>query len=67
MICFQMEDLLSFVIILMVFILAYAIASESILYPNSPFDPYLLFYTIRKAYWTVYGELFLNELEAVEG
>ncbi|XP_041372305.1 transient receptor potential cation channel subfamily M member-like 2 [Gigantopelta aegis] len=63
----MLEDLLSFVIILMVFILAYAIASEAILYPNTPFDPYLLFYTIRKAYWTVYGELFLNELEAVDG
>ena len=47
----------------MVFILAYGMASQSILYPNEKLDIYLVRDVLRKPYWQMYGELFLEELE----
>ena len=52
-----------FVAILMVFIVAYAIASEAILYPETELSWKLLYHLPRKAYWQIYGELFLEEIE----
>ncbi|XP_048236497.1 transient receptor potential cation channel subfamily M member-like 2 isoform X3 [Haliotis rufescens] len=59
----MIDDLMSFVVILMVFIVAYAIASEAILYPNQELTWELIYRLPRKAYWTIYGELFLEEIE----
>ncbi|XP_069120927.1 transient receptor potential cation channel subfamily M member-like 2 isoform X1 [Argopecten irradians] len=59
-------DLLYFVIILMVFVVAYAIAAYSILYPNSELTFELVIAVLRTAYWNLYGELFLDELERKE-
>ncbi|XP_033724836.1 transient receptor potential cation channel subfamily M member-like 2 isoform X2 [Pecten maximus] len=59
-------DLLYFVIILMVFVVAYAIAAYSILYPNSELSFDLAIAVLRTAYWNLYGELFLDELERKE-
>ncbi|XP_067687429.1 transient receptor potential cation channel subfamily M member-like 2 [Haliotis asinina] len=59
----MIDDLMSFVVILMVFIVAYAIASEAILYPNQELTWELMYRLPRKAYWTIYGELFLEEIE----
>ncbi|KAL8572120.1 hypothetical protein ACOMHN_052917 [Nucella lapillus] len=56
-------DLMSFVAILMVFICAYAIASEAILYPKAELSWKLLYNLPRRAYWQVYGELFLEDIE----
>ena len=50
-------------IILLVFVLAYAVASESLLYPNSSLTWQRLFHLPRKAYWQVFGELILDEIE----
>ena len=55
-----------FVAILMVFIVAYAIASEAILYPETELSWKLLYHLPRKAYWQIYGELFLEEIEGQE-
>ena len=52
--------------ILMVFIGAYAIASEAILYPETELSWKLLYHLPRKAYWQIYGELFLEEIEGEE-
>jgi hypothetical protein len=52
-----------FVVILMVFIVAYAIASEAILYPQTELSWKMLYYIPRKAYWHIFGELSLEELE----
>ncbi|KAK7482390.1 hypothetical protein BaRGS_00026409, partial [Batillaria attramentaria] len=59
----MVRDLMWFVVILLVFIGAYAIASEAILYPNTELSWKLLYYLPRKAYWQIYGELFLEEIE----
>ena len=58
-----MVDLAFFTIILMVFIIAYGLASQAILYPNTPFSLTLMKEIVRKPYWQMYGELFLEEIE----
>ena len=59
----QMVDLAFFVIILMVFIIAYGVASQVILYPNSDFGLELIRDVLKKPYFQMYGELFLEEIE----
>nr|KAG5688392.1 hypothetical protein BaRGS_026660 [Batillaria attramentaria] len=59
----MITDLMWFFVILLVFVFAYTIASEAILYPNTEVSLKLLYYLPRKAYWQIYGELFLDELE----
>ncbi|KAK7469456.1 hypothetical protein BaRGS_00036522, partial [Batillaria attramentaria] len=59
----MITDLMWFFVILLVFVFAYTVASEAILYPNTEMSMKLLYYLPRKAYWQIYGELFLDELE----
>lgn len=59
----MMMDLFSFLIILVVFILAYGSATHAILYPNSEPDWTLVKNIFKKAYFQIYGELFLEEIE----
>ncbi|XP_052253945.1 transient receptor potential cation channel subfamily M member-like 2 isoform X3 [Dreissena polymorpha] len=59
----MVQDLMYFLVILMVFVVSYAIASHSILYPNSPLSWSTVSQVIRKSYWNIYGELFLDEIE----
>ena len=60
-----MNDLMWFLFILVVFFLAYAVASQALLYPDiePTFDN--LYQLPRKAYWQIYGELFLEEIEGM--
>ncbi|KAH3796642.1 hypothetical protein DPMN_150211 [Dreissena polymorpha] len=60
----MVQDLLYFLMIMAVFILSYAIASFSILFPDSPVTWKTARQIIRKPYWHLYGELFLDETEA---
>ncbi|XP_059152095.1 transient receptor potential cation channel subfamily M member 4-like [Physella acuta] len=60
------QELSIFLYILAIVWISYTIASEAILYPNSQLNRYLIFYLFRKAYWQMFGELFLDELEAEE-
>ncbi|GFO19154.1 transient receptor potential cation channel subfamily m member 2-like, partial [Plakobranchus ocellatus] len=59
----MIQDLMWFVAILLVFIISYAVASEAVLYPESELNWKLFFYLPRKAYWHIYGELFLEDIE----
>ncbi|XP_052805222.1 transient receptor potential cation channel subfamily M member-like 2 isoform X2 [Mya arenaria] len=59
----MVQDLMYFVLILIVFVFSFAISSNSILYPNSPFTWNTAVQIIRKSYWNIYGELFLEEIE----
>ena len=58
-----MIDLLFFVVILFVFIVAFGVASQAILYPNSKGNFKLLRSVFSRPYWQIYGELFLEEIE----
>ncbi|XP_052803076.1 transient receptor potential cation channel subfamily M member 2-like [Mya arenaria] len=60
----MIQDLMYFLVILMVFMCSYAIASHSILYPNSPLTWNTAVQIIHNSYWNIYGELFLDEIEA---
>ncbi|XP_014774531.2 transient receptor potential cation channel subfamily M member-like 2 [Octopus bimaculoides] len=59
----MMQDLGYFIIILFVLMIAYGIASQSILYPSAPVSYDLFKRVFRKAYFHMYGELFLEEYE----
>ncbi|KAH3703627.1 hypothetical protein DPMN_078666, partial [Dreissena polymorpha] len=59
----MVQDLLYFLVIMAVFLLAYAIASHSILYPDAPVTWETARQIIRKPYLHLYGELFLDETE----
>ncbi|XP_052244281.1 transient receptor potential cation channel subfamily M member-like 2 isoform X2 [Dreissena polymorpha] len=63
----MLEDLMYFIMILMVFVVSYAIASHSILYPNSPLTWQTVIQVIRMSYWNIYGELFLDDIEGDSG
>ena len=66
-VCWQLEDLKQFVIILLVFILAYGIASQAVLFPGpgayekSGWE--ILRGIVDWPYWQMYGELFLDEMQ----
>nr|KAG5689768.1 hypothetical protein BaRGS_031169 [Batillaria attramentaria] len=60
------KDTKNFMIILLVFVVAYSVASEALLYPGSDFTWARFFHLPRKAYWQVFGELFLEEIEPIE-
>lgn len=57
-----MIDLLYFVLILLVFIAAYGVASQVILYPNSPLNIRLARDVLSNAWWNVFGQLNIDEV-----
>ncbi|XP_070581222.1 transient receptor potential cation channel subfamily M member-like 2 isoform X2 [Ptychodera flava] len=59
----MVQDLVYFVAVLIVFIMAFGVACEALLYPNH--DPTLMLIpkVVYKPYWQMYGELFLEEIE----
>ncbi|XP_059161015.1 transient receptor potential cation channel subfamily M member 1-like [Physella acuta] len=63
----MVEKLLKFMVIIFVIFFSYAVASESVLYPRSKLTPLLAYYVARRAFWGMFGEFFLNELESQEG
>ena len=58
-----MVDLLFFVVILLVFVGAYGVAIQAIMYPNATLNIQLLLNIFEKAYFQIFGELFLEELK----
>ncbi|XP_055860866.1 transient receptor potential cation channel subfamily M member 8-like isoform X2 [Biomphalaria glabrata] len=63
MIMKMFKTLAAFLLIVAIFFIAYAIASESVLYPESRISPLLVFHLLKKAFWVLFGEFFLSELE----
>ena len=59
----QLTDLLFFVSLVVIFILAYGVINQAMRYPNSPLSFSLLKGIIYQPYWQIYGELFLDQLE----
>lgn len=59
----QVVDLMYFVVILLVFIVAYGVASQAILFPNTALSPNIILDVLRRPYWQMYGELFLEDIE----
>ncbi len=61
--CFQMVELVLFIMILVVFLLAYGISSQALMYPQRDFYPLIFRDIFYYPYWQIYGELWLEELE----
>ncbi|CAI9735207.1 transient receptor potential cation channel subfamily M member-like 2 isoform X4 [Octopus vulgaris] len=59
----MIQDLGYFIVILLVFMIAFGISTQSILYPSTPVSYDLFKAVFRKAYFHMYGELFLEEYE----
>ena len=59
-----MLDLTYFVIILLVFIAAYGVSSQAILYPNTALSISLAKDVIRDAWWNMFGQL---DLQGIAG
>ena len=60
-----MVDLAYFVVILMVFIASYGIATQAMLYPGSPLKITLIKDVLQRPYFQIFGELFLEEIEGL--
>ncbi|KAK0041887.1 transient receptor potential cation channel subfamily M member 5, partial [Biomphalaria pfeifferi] len=58
--------MIKFLIILFVIFTAFAVASEAVLYPGTQFRPSYAYWVFRKAYWSMFGNFFLEEIEAKE-
>ena len=59
-----MGDLVVFISILLVIVVAYGMALHVILYPNAEIAPSLITDVLSNAYWQIYGELDLDEMTA---
>ncbi|XP_063423231.1 transient receptor potential cation channel subfamily M member-like 2 isoform X2 [Mytilus trossulus] len=62
----MVKDLSYFMVILMVFVTSYAVASYSILYPNISWSWDIVLKVLRMSYWNMYGELFIEDIELEE-
>jgi len=51
-----MVDLLYFMVIMLVFVVAYGITSQVILYPNSDLNILLVVDILKYAWWSIFGE-----------
>ncbi|KAH9509878.1 hypothetical protein Btru_045503 [Bulinus truncatus] len=66
MIRHMVKTYIRILLILMIFLVAYSVASESLLYPESQLNSETLYYVFRKGFWAMIGEYSLDELEAIE-
>ena len=59
-----MVDLMTFICILMVFMVAYGVACQAILFPNSDDLQSILEGILFRSYFQLYGELFINDMDS---
>ena len=52
-----------FVVILMLFVVSYAVAAYAVMYPQSELSIDLMLRVLRLGYWNLYGELLLDDIE----
>jgi len=58
----QIVDLIYFLLILAIFIVAYGVTSQVILYPNSDLNVHLFADVLRYASWSIFGEFNVEEV-----
>ena len=61
---FQLEELRMFIMVLIVFLLAYGISSQGLLYHSRSPGWVILKDVFYYPYWQLYGEIFLEELDS---
>ena len=63
----MMRDIFTLLSILAVFMLSYGVVSQALLYPNHNDWRFQLRRMVRRAYFHIYGELFLEEVDFIPG
>ncbi|XP_041370086.1 transient receptor potential cation channel subfamily M member 1-like isoform X2 [Gigantopelta aegis] len=64
MIMKMLEELISFIMVLAIFLLAYGVSSQGLLYPQRTPSWIIVKDILYYPYWQLYGELFLEEIES---
>lgn len=59
----KLRDLMFFLTILVIFILSFGVAMQSLLYPTLPFSSDTMRQVVYTPYWQIFGELFLDRAE----
>ncbi|XP_071080580.1 transient receptor potential cation channel subfamily M member 8-like isoform X2 [Haliotis cracherodii] len=59
----MISDTASFMTILLVFVFSYGVVSHSVLFPQASAEWRLLYDVPHRAYWQIYGEFFLDDLQ----
>jgi len=57
-----MVDLMYFLVILAIFVVAYGVTSQIILYPNSDLNVHLFIDVLKHASWSIFGEFNIDEV-----
>jgi hypothetical protein len=63
----MMKDIFTLLSILFVFMVGYGVVSQSLLYPNHNNWQFQIRRAFRRAYFHIYGELFLEEIDFIPG
>lgn len=63
----QMRDLILFMVIFCIFVFAFGTIELAVTSPRTPFSKALLFNITYRAYFQVYGELFLDDFRSEGG
>ena len=61
---FQLDELRMFVMVMLVFLLAYGVSSQGLLYSVRTPSWTILKDVIYFPYWQLYGEIFLEEIDS---
>jgi len=62
----QIADLMFFILLCIVFLLAYGVAAQSLLYPNAEARWDILYRVVYHPYFSMYQEFPLDELEGIQ-
>ncbi|KAK0041662.1 transient receptor potential cation channel subfamily M member 2, partial [Biomphalaria pfeifferi] len=60
---YMVKTYINFLLILTIFLVAYSIVSESILYPGQELTPNIFHTVFRRGFWATMGDYSLNDLE----
>ncbi|KAH9509871.1 hypothetical protein Btru_045473 [Bulinus truncatus] len=63
---FQGLLLLKFIFIIFVFFFAFAVTSQSLLYPNSEINESMMLHIVKRPSWAIFGEFLMDELKGDE-
>ena len=64
---FQMQELVLYIMILLVFLLAYGISTNALMFRSRKLEGLVFRDIVYYPYWQIYGELYLEELEGNNG
>eukprot|EP00043_Microstomoeca_roanoka_P012869 m.125275 g.125275 ORF g.125275 m.125275 type:complete len:1533 (-) comp15614_c1_seq2:98-4696(-) len=61
------KDVTTFIFLLFIFLIGYGVAAQSLLFPEQEFSTQTFINVLYRPYFQIYGELFLEDLDAESG